>query len=109
MSDTATKWRQRVARWRASGETAETYSTGREFTANTLRYWSSRLRREYASAGPVVRLARVVRTPSTQRDEDLRGVVVIELLDARARIRVASNADRAVLAMVVEVLARGVR
>jgi undecaprenyl pyrophosphate synthase len=47
MSDTATKWRQRVAGWRASGETAERYSTGRGFTAGTLRWWASRLQGQY--------------------------------------------------------------
>ena len=104
MSDTATKWRERVARWRASGETAETYSTGRGFTAGSLRWWASRLRREDAIAGPVVRLAQVVRTASPQRDEAPRGAVVIELLAARARITVASDTDRAVLAMVLEIL-----
>ena len=106
MSDTATKWRQRVTGWRASGETAETYSTQHGFTASSLRYWASRLRREDAIAGPVVRLAQVVRTPSTQREEAPRGAVVIELLAARARIAVASDTDRAVLAMVLEMLDR---
>ena len=57
----------------------------------------------------MVRLAQVVRVPSTQRDEVPRGTVVIELLDARLRITVASNTDRAVLAMVLEVLDRGAR
>src|SRR5215510_4072279 len=104
MSNTATKWRQRVAGWRASGETAKTYSTGRGFTASSLHYWASRLRREGAIAGPVVRLAQVVRTPSTQRDEAPRGAVVIELLAARARVTVASDTGRAVLAMVLEML-----
>lgn len=109
MSDTARKWRQRVVGWRASGETAETYSTGRGFTAGTLRYWASRLRREDRGAGPVVRLAQVVRVPSTQRDEVPRGTAVIELLDARVRITVASDTDRAMLAMVLDVLDRGAR
>lgn len=106
MSDTATKWRQRVTGWRASGETAETYSTGQEFKASTLRYWASRLRREDRVAGPVVRLAQVVRAPSTQREEVPRGTAVIELLDARVRITVASDTDRAVLAMVLDMLDR---
>ena len=109
MSDTATKWRQRVAGWRASGETAATYSARHGFTTSSLRYWASRFRREDTLAGPVVRLAQVVRVPSTQRDEEPRGTVVIELLDARARITVASDTDRAVLAMVLEVLDRGGR
>lgn len=106
MSDTATKWRQRVAGWRASGETAEIYSTGRGFTAGTLRWWASRLRREDTIAGPVVRLAQVVRAPPVQRDEVPRGTAVIELLDARVRITVASDTDRVVLAMVLDVLDR---
>lgn len=106
MSDTATKWRQRVAGWRASGETAETYSTGRGFTAGTLRWWASRLRRADPIAGPVVRLAQVVRAPPVQRDEVPRGTAVIELPDIRVRITVASDTDRAVLAMVLDVLDR---
>jgi hypothetical protein len=52
----------------------------------------------------MVRLAQVVRTPLTQRDEAPRGAVVIELLDARARITVASDTDRTVLAMALEML-----
>jgi len=106
MSDTATKWRQRVAGWRASGETAETYSTRRGFTKSSLRYWASRFRREDTIAGPVVRLAQLVHTAPTQQDEAPRGAIVIELLDARARITVASDTDRAVLAMVLDLVAQ---
>ena len=106
MSETATKWRQRVAGWRASGEAAKTYSTRHGFTTSSLRYWASRFRREDAIAGPVVRLAQVVRAPSTQRDEVPRGTAVIELLDARVRITVAPDTDRAFLAMVLDVLDR---
>src|SRR4051812_21331587 len=109
MSDTATKWRQRVTGWRASGETAATYSARHGFTTSSLRYWASRFRREDTIAGPVVRLAQVVRAPSPLRDEEPRGTIVVELLDARARIKVASDTDRAVLAMVLEVLDRGAR
>ena len=89
-----------------SGETAEIYSTGRGFTAGTLRWWASRLRREDPIAGPVVRLAQVVRAPSRPRDEVPRDTAVIELLDARVRITVASDTDRAVLAMVLDMLDR---
>ena len=79
---------------------------GRGFTAGTLRWWASRLRREDMIAGPVVRLAQVVRAPPVQRDEVLRGTAVIELLDARVRITVASDTDRAVLMMILDVLDR---
>lgn len=109
MSDTAEKWRQRVAGWRASGETAAAYSTRHGFTTSSLRYWASRLRREDTIAGPVVRLAQVVRTAPRRQDEVPRGAVVIELLDARARITVASDTDRAMLAMVLELLAQAGR
>jgi hypothetical protein len=51
-------------------------------------------------------LAQVVRAPRVQRDEVPRGTAVIELLDARVRITVASDTDRAVLAMVLDVLDR---
>lgn len=106
MSDTATKWRKRVAGWRASHETAETYSTRHGFTTSSLRYWASRFRREDAIAGPVVRLAQVVHAPATQRDEVPHGATVIELLDARVRITVASGTDRAMLTMILDVLDR---
>lgn len=106
MSDTATKWRQRVAGWRASGETAAAYSTRHGFTTSSLRYWVSRLRREDTITGPVVRLAQVVRMAPRRQDEAPRGAVVVELVDARARITVASDTDRAVLAMVLELLTR---
>jgi len=51
-------------------------------------------------------LAQVVHAPSAPRDEVPRGTAVIELLDARVRIRVASDTDRAMLAMVLDVLDR---
>ena len=106
MANTATKWRKRVAGWRASGETADAYSTRHGYTLSSLRYWASRLRREDALAGPVVRLAQLVRTPPTQQDDAPRGAVVIELLDARARVTVASDTARTVLATVLELLAQ---
>lgn len=97
-SDTKATWRQRVASWRASGQTAEEFSGGREFSAATLRWWASRLRREPAA----VRVARVVRAPDPRRSA---GAVVVELRDVAARVTVEPGADRETLAMVVAVLA----
>jgi hypothetical protein len=54
-------------------------------------------------------LAQVVRTSPRQQDEAHRGAIVIELLDARVRITVASDTDRAMLAMVLELLAQAGR
>ena len=107
MSDTATMWRKRVAAWRASGETAAAFSARKGFVANTLRHWSWRLRRETA-ATPVVRLAQLVRSPEVM--EPARSLIVIEMLDARARITVETGVDRATLTTVVAVVdARGAR
>ena len=54
-------------------------------------------------------MAQVVRTAPRQQDEAPRGAIVIELLDARVRITVASDTDRAMLAMVLELLAEAGR
>jgi beta-phosphoglucomutase-like phosphatase (HAD superfamily) len=51
-------------------------------------------------------LAQVVHAPATQRDEVPHGATVIELLDARVRITVASGTDRAMLTMILDVLDR---
>lgn len=42
-------WRERVAAWRKSGESADKYSEGRDFAAGTLRWLSSRLGRQEAT------------------------------------------------------------
>ena len=99
--DTATKWRKRVARWRAGGETAAEFSARHGFAASTLRWWSSRLGREAGVRGatPTVRIAQLVRVPDavTWRPN----AVVIELLDASARITVETGVDRETLATVL--------
>jgi hypothetical protein len=99
-------WRKRVAEWRASGETAEVYSTRHRLTTSILRYWSSRFRREGEAAAPVVRLAQLVRAPPAPREEVPRGAVVIELLDVRARITIEPGTDRQTLTTVLELLDR---
>ncbi len=96
---TSSEWAERVAAWRASGLTAKAYCAGREFSAGTLHFWSSKLRRGRKVQSPV-KLARVVRL----RDSEPRhGVaLVVELRDAR--ILVPSDVDAAMLARVVGAL-----
>ena len=60
MTGTQAKWSERVREWRASGKTAEEFSTGLNFEASTLRYWSSRLK-SVAIATDAPPIARVVR------------------------------------------------
>jgi hypothetical protein len=98
-------WRKRVTGWRASGETAAVYAAQHGFTTSSLRYWSCRLRREEAARAPVVRLAQLVRAAQPM-PEAARGTITIELLDMHARVTVAPEVDREMLAAVLAMLGR---
>jgi hypothetical protein len=98
MSDTKTIWKERVAGWRASGETAEAFCAAHGWSPNTLRWWSSRLSRD--SAPPIVRVAQVVR--AVEPSGGGRGAIVVEQLDARVRITIEPGADRDALAIVLD-------
>ena len=41
MTETASKWSERVREWKSSGKTAKEFAVGREFKASTLVYWNS--------------------------------------------------------------------
>lgn len=112
MQDTKTIWRERVASWRASGETAAKFSSRHDFAPTTLRYWASRLKREPAgdapaAVEPLVRMARVVRAASRAPDDLARRAVVVEVLDARVRVLVEAGVDRATLDAVFGALGVG--
>ena len=96
MTETETKWVERVREWKASGKEAEDFVTGRGFKASTLRFWASRLhgRRKAPAAErePQVRMARVTVGASL--------CVVI----GAARIEVREGFDRTVLRELVETL-----
>ena len=113
MSDTKITWRRRVASWRASGQTADAFAAAHGLTASTLRWWASQLKREVVAtpptptapaAAPLVRMARVIRAPSSSTS---RGSVVIDVLDLRARITVETGALRETLAAVFGALGIG--
>lgn len=108
--DTTSRWQQRVARWRASGETAEAFSAGEGFAASTLRWWSSKLGREKAAARPssnAVGMVRLIRVPAAPPARPAAGAVVIDLVEARARITVEAGVDAGTLKTVLAAL--GVR
>jgi hypothetical protein len=44
MTETQTKWLERVREWKASGQTARSFAQGRDFKPTTLTYWAYRLR-----------------------------------------------------------------
>lgn len=96
-------WADRVGRWRASGEDAETFSRREGYAASTLRCWASKLKREMAAPGrPEVPLARVVRTPSAATAS--ARPILLEVLDAGVRISIETGVDARTLAMVLDVV-----
>lgn len=109
MSDTKITWRRRVASWRASGQTADEFAAAHGFAPSTLRWWASQLKRETATtttspAAPLVRMARVIRAPSSSMS---RGSVVIDVLDLRTRVTVEAGVARETLAAVFGALGIG--
>jgi hypothetical protein len=103
MSDTVETWKKRVASWRASGETAEKFSYGRPWSPKTLKWYGSKLRREFADASaPMVRVAQLVRA-SGRSDPD-RGAIVVEAFDARVRITVEAGAPAETVAAVLGIM-----
>lgn len=81
--------------------TAEAFSSGKAFSASTLRWWSSRLER-----APSVPFLELVPRPVPAAAEPPRDLVV-EV--GAARVRVAPGFDTSLLAAVVRALAEGTR
>jgi hypothetical protein len=103
MTETETKWSERVREWKASGQTAKVFADGRGFKPSTLVYWASCLRRgrvETADAQKPqrrVRMARVVRAASPRDDS-----IVVAVGGARVAVR--AGFDEALLRQVVRAL-----
>jgi hypothetical protein len=101
----ASEWAQRVEAWRASGKSAAEYCEKREYTAKSLQWWASRLRRRGLAASEgeaTVTLARVVRSPH-QAIHAAQGASIVVTL-GEARVEVSAGADRAALSMVLQAL-----
>ena len=95
--------------WRASGERAEAFSRREGYPASTLRWWASKLK-QAPTGEPEVRLARVVRAPAGVATTPGRsGVIVVEVMHAGVRVAVEAGADRATVAMVLDILGVGAR
>jgi hypothetical protein len=100
MTDARTMWKQRVASWRASGQSAERFSGARGFKASTLKWWASKLRSE--SSAPILRVAQLVRSPDGGSRE--RSAVVVEALDTRVRITIEPGAEHETIATVLSLV-----
>lgn len=106
MTETESKWSERVREWKASGQTAKQFAEGREFKASTLVYWASCLRKGTPDAerpkkpARRVRMARVVRVAAPGD-----GAIVVAV--GAARVAVRSGFDPALLRQVVLALGEG--
>jgi hypothetical protein len=104
MTETETKWTERVRAWRSSGRTAREFAAGQEFKPSTLTYWASQLRRTVSTEGgiagkgsPRLRMVKVVGKAAMTPREDTLVVAV-----GTARIVVRAGFDRALLRDVIE-------
>jgi hypothetical protein len=99
----ASEWAQRVAAWRSSGKSAAAFSDKHGYSAKSLQWWSSELRRRGQAAlpsEPEVRLARVVRSRSEAPSSAPSVVVSV----GEARVEVRAGVDRATLELVLGAL-----
>jgi hypothetical protein len=125
MTETETKWSERVKEWKASGQTAKAFAQGRDFKPSTLTYWAHRLRRvagqptasatpgepvTRSATTPRVRMVRVrptrVRASSpseTATKADTPSTMMVIAIGA-ARIEVRRGFDRVLLGELVEAL-----
>ena len=108
MTETETKWSERVGEWRSGGQSANDYAQGRGFAASTLRWWASRLGRgggmptrggiaARAKGAPAIRMARLV---AVRRPVDPTLTVRVGV----AQVEVRAGFDRLLLRELVEAL-----
>lgn len=99
----ASEWAQRVAAWRSSGKSAAAFAEKQGYSAKSLQWWSSELRRRgqaVSPSEPKVKLARVVRGRSATSSSGPSVVVSV----GEARVEVQAGADRATLELVLGAL-----
>jgi len=99
MTETETKWVERIREWKASGKKAEDFAVGRGFKASTLRFWASRLRTPRKVAAP----AAVEGEPRVRMARVMVGASLCVVVGA-ARIEIRQGFDKAVLRELVETL-----
>lgn len=93
---TEQRWRDRVVAWQRSGLTADVFVADKPYSASTLHWWSSRLRRAVPPTFVELRPRPAVEGPRVAAD------LLVEV--GAARVRVTSDFDPALLAAVVRAL-----
>ena len=104
MTETETKWSERVREWKSSGRTAKEFAEGSDFKPSTLVYWASCLRTgngvgrpRAKKREPHVRMVRVVPAATGVAD-------AIEIAVGAARVAVRPGFDPVLLRQVVTAL-----
>jgi hypothetical protein len=103
----ASEWAARLEAWRASGLDLKAFCEGQEYSAKTLQWWSSYLRRKAKpsrSNGKRVELARVVRAPTAVVVS--RPVPIVVQFE-RVRVEIPQGADQATLLALFDALRAG--
>ena len=95
------EWGERVAAWRASGKSSREFCVGREYSANALLAWSSRLGRRARRGPQTVPFGRVVVEKRCETPQ--RGAAVVVQVGG-ARFEITAGTDRTTLATVFDVL-----
>lgn len=97
------EWPARVSAWRASGKSAPEFCADKDYSATTLYWWASRLKRE-SQPKPrqtPVRLARVVRTPGDGASK--HAPIILQI--GPARLEIGHGVDQTTLSKVLWALA----
>jgi hypothetical protein len=108
VTETESKWAERVGQWRVSGKTAREFAAGQGFEASTLRYWASQLNRRrpgkpiaLSAPAAVVARVRMVRVRRKPRAASAEAMVV---WIGAACIELRAGFDRGLLREVVDAL-----
>ena len=90
MTATREKWRERVAQWRSSGQTAREFAARRGVNASTLSHWAWRLRQEPRGGAALARVPTMIEVHARPVADDR---FEIELGGRRVRVPPSFDVD----------------
>jgi hypothetical protein len=90
------EWVRRVAEWRASGETAESFATARGWSARTLSWWASvgHRKQQATPAPPPLSFVEVTARRPERAERSVMAVEVCLRNGRRVRVRGDVDVDR---------------
>jgi hypothetical protein len=97
------EWPARVSAWRASGKSAPEFCADKDYSATTLYWWASRLKREGQPrpGHKPIRLARVVRKAADEASK--HATIILQI--GPARLEIGRGADQTTLSNILLALA----